>query len=50
MLWSVAARFGFTEAELWALPISRLRFWHQGHAALIAEERGALGGKEVDHG
>jgi hypothetical protein len=44
MLWAVAARFGFSEAELWAMPISRLKFWFRGHAHMIDEERRAAKG------
>lgn len=39
MLWAVGAQYSFTEAELWAMPVSRLRFWYAGHTAMIAEGR-----------
>jgi len=45
MLWAVAARFGFPESELWAMPISRLRFWYKGHAYMVKEERQMMKGK-----
>jgi hypothetical protein len=44
MLWAVAYRFGFSEGELWRLPVSRLRFWYDGVLEIAqAEERAASG-------
>ena len=40
MLWAVAARYSFTEAEVLAMPGHRLRFWHAGHVRMCEEERG----------
>jgi len=45
MLYSVAWRFHFSEWELWEMPISRLRFWYEGHKKIQEEERKAIGGK-----
>ena len=45
VLWSVAARFGFGERELWAMPISRLMFWYDGALKLAARESALIGGK-----
>jgi len=42
MLYSVAARFHFGEHELWSMPVSRLRFWYEGHKQIAEEERKAL--------
>lgn len=40
MLWAVAARYGFAEAEVLAMPGHRLRFWYAGHVKMYREERG----------
>ena len=40
MLWAVAGRFGFTEIEMLKMPLSRLRYWYEGHAEMVKEERG----------
>lgn len=49
VLWSVAARYGFSEAEMWAMPVSRLLFWYEGHQFMYREEqqrmKEILGGK-----
>jgi hypothetical protein len=37
MLWSVASQFSFTETELWAMPLSRLRYWYRGNRAMWAQ-------------
>lgn len=40
MLWSVAARYSFTEAEIWAMPVSRLAYWYEGHTLMWQEQGG----------
>lgn len=42
MLWSVAARFRFSEAELRGMRSSRLRFWYRGHQHMDREEAARL--------
>ena len=42
MLWAVAGRFGFSEAEIFAMPISRLSFWYDGHLYMVSEERSEM--------
>jgi len=43
LIWSVAARFaGFSEAELWAMPMTRLQYWYQGHRRLAEDEEQAF--------
>jgi hypothetical protein len=42
MLWTVGARFSFSEAELWALPLSRLVFWYRGALQMHADEQAAV--------
>lgn len=44
-LWTVAARFGFSDRELRQMPVSRLRFWYDGAVALSEHEQEALSGK-----
>ncbi len=44
MLYSVAARFHFSEVEIINMPLSRLIFWYNGHVKMCEEERGALDG------
>ncbi len=39
MMWTVAARYGFGESEMWGLPISRLRFWYEGCEHMHSEEK-----------
>lgn len=39
MLWSVGARFGF-DGTHW--PVTKLRFWYEGHVEMVAEEKGAI--------
>lgn len=36
MIWAVGGRF---HLDAYAMPLSRLRFWYEGHAAMDAEER-----------
>ena len=43
MVWSVAARFGFTETEMMEMPRERLRFWYFGHLRMYREERKLIG-------
>ena len=40
MLWEVAYRYGFSEAEILAMPMSRLTFWHDGHRQMLEAEGG----------
>lgn len=42
MLWAVAARYGFSEAEVLSMPAHRLRFWYAGHTRMVEEERAAV--------
>jgi hypothetical protein len=42
-VWSVAARFHFAEADIWGMPVSRLRFWHDGHVRMAEEDRKMFG-------
>ena len=35
MMGVVAARYGFGEAEMWALPLSRLRYWYNLALAIL---------------
>ena len=39
MLWAVGGRFHFDGHNM---PISRLKFWYNGHMAMIKEEREAV--------
>jgi hypothetical protein len=41
MLWSVGNRFKFSDAEIGAMHVSRLRFWYEGHQALNQELKDA---------
>ena len=39
MMWSVAARYGFSDAEMWAMRRRRLLYWYEGHEHMSREER-----------
>jgi hypothetical protein len=41
MVWSVAARYGFNEAEIMGMSMSRLRYWYKGHQYMAREEQTA---------
>jgi hypothetical protein len=41
MVWSVAARFSFSEAEILGMSLSRLRYWYKGHQYMDREEKAA---------
>ncbi len=41
MVWSVAARFSFAEAEIIGMKLSRLRYWYEGHQYMDKEEKKA---------
>ncbi len=41
MVWSVAARFSFAEAEILGMSLSRLRYWYKGHQYMAKEEQEA---------
>ncbi len=43
MLLTVADRFGFSENELWYMPMSRLRFWYDGAVKIAKHERKQYG-------
>lgn len=44
MLYAVAWRFGgFTETEIFEMPLSRLRFWYRGHKLIYEAEKGSDG-------
>lgn len=45
MTWAVANRFHFTEAEMLAMPLSRLIYWHDGHLHICDEEEKRYGVK-----
>ena len=45
MLYSVAARFSFGESEMMNMPISKLKFWYDGHLRLYEAEQRAGEGK-----
>lgn len=38
MTWAVAAQFSFTESEMLAMPIHRLRYWYEGHVQMWKKE------------
>lgn len=38
MIWAVAARYGFSEAEMLDMPAHRLRFWYMGHLKMWEEK------------
>jgi hypothetical protein len=38
MLWEVAARYGFTRADLLGMRASELAFWHDGHRQMLELE------------
>ena len=41
MLWAVANRFKFSDAEIRTMRMSRLFFWYRGHQLCDEEERQA---------